>query len=75
MLCYFWPPASKCRELFGYEIILFHVERLGPGTNTKHKSKGEALDQSDSLNFYKLMFIYIIHEYAYIGKFTENCTL
>ena len=26
------------------------IEKLGPGTNTKHKSKGEALGQSISLN-------------------------
>ena len=28
----------------------FHVEKLGPGKNTKVKSKGEALGQSISLN-------------------------
>ena len=27
-----------------------NIEKLGPGTNTKHKSKGEALGQSISLN-------------------------
>ena len=28
-----------------------YIERLGPGTNTKHKSKGEALGQSVSSNY------------------------
>ena len=53
------PPAGEddqqasWRQVWGLrcgEIMKNSVEKHGPGTNTKHESKGEALGQSISLN-------------------------
>ena len=47
--------AELCQKLtkLGQPVqngLVLVIEKLGPGTNTKHKSKVEALGQSISLN-------------------------
>ena len=60
------------RAIIGVQFI---IERLGPGTNTKHKTKVKALGQILFTHHHPNLFLFFLDiEYRIVSKTKSHCT-